>query len=31
MKTNKVPSLSGLTTDMLKNLPEEGIQFMILE
>ena len=28
MKNNKAPGLSGVTTDMLKNLPEEGIALL---
>ena len=28
MKNNKAPGLSQVTTDMLKNLPEEGIALL---
>jgi len=28
MENNKVPGQSELTTDMLKNLPEESINFL---
>jgi len=28
MKNNKAPGLPGVTTDMLKNLPEEGITLL---
>ena len=28
MKNNKAPGLSGVMTDMLKNLPEEGIALL---
>jgi len=28
MKNNKAPGITGVTTDLLKNLPEEGFKFL---